>query len=416
MDKNIFVFVDLGGESQLVGRLWTRMRRDKQSATFEYDLQWLNRANHFSLEPALKLDPGPFHASANKPLFGAVGDSSPDRWGRALMRRAERRRAEREGIAPRTLHEVEYLLLVDDESRQGALRFSESLDGPFLAIPGSNKIPPLIELPKLLAAVERIADDTEGEEDLKLLLAPGSSLGGARPKASVRDRNGLLSIAKFPHQDDEIDQVRWEALALRLAEKAGIKVPKWRIEKVIGKSVLILERFDRLGKERIPFLSAMSMLSAHDGESHSYLEIADAIKQFGGSPKADLHELWRRMVFNILISNTDDHLRNHAFLYAGIEGWRLSPAYDLNPVPTDIKPRILTTTINEDDGTASLDIAMEVASYFDLSLGEAKGIATEVGKSVNTWKQEAANLDLPAKEIMRMQSAFEHKDLRESIR
>ncbi len=416
MDKHVLVYVDLAEKPYLVGRLWARMRKDKETATFEYDRGWLTRPDRFSLEPALRLDPGPFHTPANKPLFGALGDSAPDRWGRTLMRRVERRRAEREGVAPRTLHEAEYLLLVDDEARQGALRFSESEGGPFLAPHGATKIPPLIKLPKLLSATERLADDTDRDEDLRLLLAPGSSLGGARPKASVRDSDGRLAIAKFPHKDDRIGQVQWEALALTLASKAGIRVPAWRLENVAGKAVLLLRRFDRAGTARIPFLSAMSMLGANDGEHHSYLEIADAIRQCGGAPKDDLRALWRRVVFSILISNTDDHLRNHGFLYEGTNGWRLSPAYDLNPVPTDIKPRILTTAIDEEDGTASLNLALKVSEYFDLEISEAKAIAADVGQAVAGWRSEAAGLGLASKEINRMASAFEHKDLEAALK
>ncbi|MEO6094933.1 MAG: type II toxin-antitoxin system HipA family toxin [Fibrobacteria bacterium] len=415
MDKHVLVYVDLFGKQELVGSLWTRMRKDKETATFEYDKEWLTRPDRFSLEPALNLGPGPFHAPANKPLFGSFGDSAPDRWGRALMRRAERRRAQHESSAPRALQEIEFLLMVDDEARQGALRFCESRGGPFLAPHGATKIPPLIELPKLLSAVEKVAEDSEEDEDLRLLLAPCSSLGGARPKASVRDRDGLLAIAKFPHKDDDINQVRWEALALTLASKAGIITPDWRLEIVAGKPVLLLRRFDRVGVTRIPFLSAMSMLGAGDGEQRSYLEIVDAIRRYGGAPREDMRGLWRRMVYNILISNTDDHLRNHGFLYPGTDGWRLSPAYDLNPVPTDIKPRILATTIDEEDGTASLDLALKVSGYFELEPDEAKAIAMEVGNAVAGWRIEATALGLPSHEINRMASAFEHKDLQASL-
>src|SRR5438477_2484829 len=232
MEKEVCVYADLEGTPHLVGRLWARMRRDKESATFEYDKNWLAHTERFSLEPALKLGPGPFHTTSDKPLFGAIGDSVPDRWGRVLMRRAERRRAEREGRAPRTLREIDYLLMVDDEARQGALRFAQSEGGPFLAEHGSRKIPPLIELPRLLSAAEHVLSDTDSDEDLRLLLAPGSSLGGARPKASVRDRDGHLVIAKFPNKGDEINTVLWEALALTLAAKAGISVPTWRLETV----------------------------------------------------------------------------------------------------------------------------------------------------------------------------------------
>lgn len=411
MDKEALVYVDLNGVPHLVGRLWTRVRKNRESATFEYDPAWLEHSARFSLEPALKLGPGPYHTPADTPMFGAIGDSVPDRWGRALMRRMERRRAEREGQAPRTLQEIDYLLLVDDEARQGALRFAEREGGPFLREEGVKRIPPLVELPKLLSAAEHVMDDKDTEEDLRLLFAPGSSLGGARPKASVIEKDGHLAIAKFPRRDDEFNTVVWEAVALTLARKAGIAVPAGRVETVADKSVLLLRRFDRDGARRIPFLSAMSMLGSKDNETRSYLEIVDALRQHGVAPREDMEALWRRLVFNILISNTDDHLRNHGFLYEGPDGWRLSPAYDLNPVPTDIKPRILTTAINEDDSTASLALAMEVAGYFELDADKAREIAAQVGKAVSKWRGEAARHGLTKPEIDRMASAFEHQDL-----
>jgi len=407
--------VDLDGVPHLMGRLWARTRKNKESATFEYDRSWLDHPDHFSLEPALKLGPGPFHTPSDKPLFGAIGDSAPDRWGRVLMRRAERRRAEREGTTPRTLSEIDYLLMVDDEARQGALRFAEREGGPFLAEHGPTKIPPLIELPRLLSATERVLADSDTDEDLRLLLAPGSSLGGARPKASVRDRDGSLAIAKFPHKGDEINTVLWEAVALTLAAKAGVLVPEWRLETAADKPVLLSRRFDRAGRTRIPFLSAMSMLGANDRETRSYLEFVDALRQSGAAPKQDMHALWRRIALSILISNTDDHLRNHGFLYAGPAGWRLAPAYDLNPVPTDIKPRVLATAIDLDDGTASLRTLLEVASYFELGPDEAHKIAAQVGQAVATWRKVAAKLGLATTEIDRMASAFDHEDLKAAL-
>jgi serine/threonine-protein kinase HipA len=415
MDREVLVYVDLQGAPLLVGRLWARLRKDRENATFEYDRSWLAHAERFSLEPALKLGPGPFHTPSDKPLFGAIGDSAPDRWGRVLMRRAERRRAERAGQAPRTVHEIDFLLLVDDEARQGALRFAEKEGGPFLADQRSTKIPPLIELPRLLSAAEHVVDDADSEEDLRLLLAPGSSLGGARPKASVRDRDGNLAIAKFPNKGDEVNTVLWEAVALTLARKAGIAVPEWRLESVAGKPVLLLRRFDREGGARVPFLSAMSMLDARDNEARSYLEFVDVLRQHGAAPKQDMHILWRRIVFSILISNTDDHLRNHGFLWAGPAGWRLSPAYDLNPVPTDIKPRVLTTAIDLEDGTASLKLACDVASYFELPADDARAIAREVGIAVSAWRKEAAQLGISKAENDRMASAFEHDDLKAAV-
>lgn len=416
MDRKALVYVDLQGTPHLVGRLWARIRKDRESATFEYDKGWLTHPERFSLEPALKLGPGPFYTAPDRPLFGAIGDSAPDRWGRVLMRRAERRRAEREGQAPRTVREIDYLLLVDDEARQGALRFAEREGGPFLADQEPAKIPPLIELPRLLSAAEHVVNDKDSDEDLLLLLAPGSSLGGARPKASVRDRDGHLAIAKFPNKGDEWNTVVWEAVALTLAAKAGIPVPAWRLESAAQKSVLLLRRFDREEGRRVPFLSAMSMLDAKDNEARSYLEFVDVLRQHGAAPKEDMHGLWRRIVFSILISNTDDHLRNHGFLWAGPAGWRLSPAYDLNPVPTDVKPRVLTTAIDLEDGTASLKLAFDVASYFELAPAAAHQIADEVGQAVTMWRREAKDLGLTAAEIGRMASAFEHEDLKAALR
>lgn len=411
MDKEALVYVDLDGAPQRVGRLWARVRKDRETATFEYDEGWLQHAERFSLEPALKLGPGPFHTPADTPMFGAIGDSAPDRWGRALMRRMERRRAEREKQTPRTLQEIDYLLLVDDEARQGALRFAEREGGPFVREEGIKRTPPLIELGRLLSATEHVVEDRETDEDLQLLLAPGSSLGGARPKASVRDKDGHLAIAKFPRRDDEYNTVVWEEVALTLAQKASVAVPAGRIEMVGAKPVLLLRRFDREGMRRIPFLSAMSMLTAKDNDSRSYLEIVDALRQHGAAPKEDIKALWNRMVFNILISNTDDHLRNHGFLYQGTGGWRLSPAYDLNPVPVDIKPRILTLMIDETDNTASIDLAMEVAGYFELDDDGARASALAIAGVVSTWRHEAARHGLTKPEMDRMASAFEHHDL-----
>jgi serine/threonine-protein kinase HipA len=212
-----------------------------------------------------------------------------------------------------------------------------------------------------------------------------------------------------------VNTVLWEAVALTLAAKGGIVVPTWRLEAVAGKPVLLLRRFDREPGLRIPFLSAMSMLDAKDNEARSYLEFVDVLRQHGAAPKEDMHALWRRIVFSILISNTDDHLRNHGFLWTGPTGWRLSPAYDLNPVPTDIKPRVLSTSIDLDNGTASLKLALEVASYFELGEAEARRIAGQTGQAVATWRKHAAKLGITTTEIDRMASAFEHEDLQAAL-
>ncbi len=318
------------------------------------------------------------------------------------------RRAETAEETGRTLSEADFLLGVNDAARQGALRFSLEDGGAYLAAKDKGSIPPLIDLPKLLSATERYLDDDETSEDLKILLAPGASLGGARPKASVREKDGSLSIAKFQKKGDEFNVVVWEAVALTLAEKAGIKTAKWRLEVIMGRSVLILRRFHRSEGRRIPFLSAMSMLGAKDNDPHSYLEIADAIQQHGANPNNDLEELWRRIVFTVLISNTDDHLRNHGFLYARHRGWALSPAYDLNPTPVEIKARILSTSINFNDAAASIDLALSVIDSFRIKKPRALEIIRDVELAVSAWRNVAVKFGISKKEIDRMASAFDH--------
>ena len=414
MEKAILVYVDLEGISMKVGQLWGHYRHGRESMSFEYDRNWLKHPKRFSFDPALKLIEGPFHASSDKPLFGAIDDSAPDRWGRLLMRRFERKNAEHDKRTARALKEIDFLLMVDDEGRQGALRFKREEQGAFLTTYDKNHIPPLVAVGKLFTAASHVLQESDTEEDLRLLLAPGSSLGGARPKASVKDKDGHLAIAKFPRKDDEIDTIAWEALALTLASKAGIIVPEWRLEPIGRRQILLSRRFDRRGNVRIPFLSAMSVLAAKDNEMHSYLEIADAIRQMSASPKGDLEALWRRIVFNILISNVDDHLRNHAFLYSGLSGWRLAPAYDLNPTPTDVKPRILSTSIDMIDSSASLDLAVDVAHYFELENLQTKKIVKEVGAAVAIWRQEASKFKIKKEAIDRMASAFEHEDLKKA--
>ena len=409
MEREILVHADMEGTPVLVGRLWVRVRRGRESASFEYDRAWLRRPDSYSLDPALASGPGAFHT--RKALFGAIGDSAPDRWGRVLLRRAEVRRARMEGRVPRTLFESDFLLLVDDELRMGALRFQTDPDGLFLGEPRPDRVPPLVGLGRLLAACNRVTRRDELDEDLRLLIGPGSSLGGARPKAAISDRDGALAIAKFPHAGDDRDIVLWEAVALALAERARIAVPDWRIERVAGRRVLVVRRFDRRGGWRVPFLSAMSMLGAADNERRSYLEIADALRSHGAAPRKDLAELWRRVVFSVLVSNTDDHLRNHGFLYERGQGWRLSPAFDLNPTPTDERARVLATNIDEHDGTASLDLALATAGYYGLGPREARDIAGEVGRAVGAWREAAAEMGATRRESDRMESAFSHADL-----
>lgn len=405
--KEVVVSISLGGENICVGKLWFHIRGQKESASFEYDKGWLNHPERFALEPALKLTEGAFHTGQGLNLFGAIGDSAPDRWGRVLMRRSETLKAKEQNRSPRTLWEIDYLLGVNDEVRQGALRFSIAQDvSTFLSSNKQASIPPIVDLPKLLSATERFIAENESAEDLRLLLAPGSSLGGARPKASVRDKDGSLAIAKFPRKDDEFNVVVWEAVTLTLAQKAGIKVPSYRLDTICNKPVLIITRFDRSGNNRIPFLSAMSMIGARDNEQHSYLEMAYALAQNGASPAEDMRELWRRIVFTIMVSNTDDHLRNHGFIYERYKGWRLSPAYDINPTPIEIAPHVLTTSIDFYDNSASLETAIGVAKEFRLTHAEALLIIDEVNSAVKQWSVVASEFGLSKGECDRMSTAF----------
>ena len=412
------MYADLEGATQFVGRLWTRSRKYHEAASFEYDKAWLLSIHRFALEPALALGRGAYHTKQSERMFGAMGDSAPDRWGRALMRRAENRRARETGETQRLLTERDYLLGVNDMARQGALRFAVKQGGPYLSEPDSGRggaIPPLVFLPRLLVASDNIINETESDDDLDLLLAPGASLGGARPKASVLDKDGHLLIAKFPRGDDEHNKVLWEAVALKLAEKAGIPVPDCEVTYVAERPVLLLRRFDRVADARVQYLSAMSMLGAQDHEHHSYLEIVEALRQHGAEARTDMAGLWRRIVYNVMVTNTDDHLRNHGFLYQKQCGWRLSPAFDLNPTPINAGGRILTTAIDYDDNAASLDLALSVAGHFELTLDKANEIAHEVALAVSTWRDLAGQFKLSRQEIERMSSAFEHQDLRDAL-
>lgn len=404
-DKKVFVYINLEGKDYLVGEMWSRFNKGKETSTFEYSEEWLSRKEKFSLEPNLFLGKGQQPTRKGIAIFGAFGDSAPDTWGRILMRRYEARLAKEEDRPPKTLNEIDYLLGVNDLARQGALRFKHSADGEFLAT-RTEPIPPLVDIKKLLAAAENIENENEKFEDIKLLLMPGSSLGGARPKASIIDKEGNLCIAKFPKNSDTYNLVLWEAVALTLAKNAGINTQEWHLEKIGNKDVIILKRFDRKGQTRTPFLSAMSMLNAIDNDerAYSYMEIADAIRLHGANPKADLAELWRRIVFSIMISNTDDHLRNHGFLYESEMGWRLSPVYDINPNPQNAG--VLTTYISEYNNSADIDLVLSVAEYFGLSSEEALLIIENVKKAVSTWQDTAKSFGIKRSEIEQMKGAF----------
>jgi serine/threonine-protein kinase HipA len=409
MADDIEVFIDFAPGLKRVGTLYRHNQRGGETTTFEYHPDWLDDPARFSLEPALVLSRGAFAPSDGKSIFGSIGDSAPDTWGRSLMQRSERRSAERDRRPVRTLMEADYLLGVSDLSRLGALRFRRAGQEEFQA-PVAAGVPGLIELGRLLQITERILRNEETDDDLQMIFAPGSSLGGARPKASVIDQHGRLSIAKFPKDTDDFNIVTWEAVALSLAACAGIRVPEHELLHVAEKPVLLSRRFDREAQTRIPFLSAMSMMGLKDGQSASYPEIVDALTQIGSQAAADAHELYRRMTFNVLISNDDDHLRNHGFLWIDRSGWALSPAYDLNPTPVDVRQRILSTKINLDDGTCDIGLVLSVAEYFNLDQKTAKAIIKQTAAVTAKWREVAESFGLARAEIARMASAFEHSD------
>lgn len=412
--SDVEVHIDLAGRNRRVGLLRRNIGRRTESVTFEYHGAWLKDPNCFSIEPALSLTPGTFPPPQDRAIFGSLGDSAPDNWGRRLMQRAERRRAKLEKRPVRTLTELDYLLGVSDETRLGALRFRWVGDDVFQA-PLVDCVPALIKLGRLIESSRRILRDEETDEDLRLIFAPGSSLGGARPKASVIDQHNHLSIAKFPKDGDDYSVETWEEVAMRLADLAGITTPVHQLLQIDGKAVMLSRRFDRVNGARIPFLSAMSMTGLRDGDRGSYPEIVDALAQHGARAKQDSHALYRRVVFNALISNVDDHLRNHGFLWIDRNGWSLSPAYDLNPTPTDLKERILATNIDLDEGTCSLDLLESASEYFDLNLVEARTIIKEVASATSKWRPVAKKVGAPASEIGRMSSAFEHDDLKSAL-
>ena len=411
---DIEVHIDFAPGRKRVGTLHRHARRGGEAISFEYHTDWLADPARFSLEPALALGRGAFGPADHQLIFGSIGDSAPDTWGRRLMQRAERRRSERDGRAPHTLQELDYLLGVSDVSRLGALRFRNAGEETFQS-QAAGAVPKLVDLGRLLGVTERILREEETDEDLQMIFAPGSSLGGTRPKASVVDQHGRLSIAKFPKETDEHSIELWESVALTLANQAGVRTPVNELLSVAGSPVLVSRRFDRADATRIPFLSGLSMLTLKDGERASYPELVDVLAEHGAQAREDARELYRRMVLNVLISNDDDHLRNHGFLWKGPQGWVLSPVYDLNPTPVDVRPRILSTNITLDDATCDLDLVLSSAKYFSLALKDARQIVSEVAKVTEKWRQVALAAGASNAEIKRMASAFEHDDLRRSL-
>ena len=401
-------------EPQLMGFLSAIQIRGKEIFSFEYDKEWLRlNPDKYNLDPDLKLYSGPQYLNDTKSNFGIFMDSSPDRWGRLLMRRREAAMARLEDRKEQLLFETDYLLGVYDQHRMGAIRFKTDNEGNFLS---DNKVmaaPPFTSLRELEQASLNLekADSIDNPDYLKwlnMLIAPGSSLGGARPKASVMDSKNNLWIAKFPSNFDDRDTGAWEMVVNELAQKSGIQMAEAMIQKFSGRHhTYLTKRFDRtLTNKRIHFASAMTLLGHSDGTDYqdgaSYLHLAEFIMRNGANVESGLEQLWRRIVFNICVSNTDDHLRNHGFLLTN-QGWILSPAYDINPIETTTG---LKLNISENDNALDLDLALEVAPFFRVHQLQAKQIIAEIKEVISTWQTVANKYKIGRNEQEMISRAF----------
>ena len=407
----IYVYAHWQGmpEAKMIGVLTAHYAKGKKAFSFEYDKDWIKSEQQLLLDPDIQFYSGPQYPN-KKENFGVFLDSMPDTWGRTLMkRRAAQLANEKDQKAP-TLYEIDYLLGVYDESRMGALRFKTERDGPFMDNNEENPTPPWSSVRELQEAAKHFENDTDNEEVkrwLAILMAPGSSLGGARPKANILDEYGNLWIAKFPSKNDTIDKGAWEFLAYRLAINCGIEMAPSRIENITGNyHTFFTQRFDRIRKERIHFSSAMTMTGNNEDtirdSSASYLDIAEFIQTNGVNIDRNLHQLWRRIVFNIAVSNTDDHLRNHGFILTS-KRWKLSPAYDINP---SIDKDGLALNIDMDNNALDLELAKSVGEYFRLDDKKMDTIIEEVMASVSQWKKIANEIGIPRAEQELMAAAF----------
>jgi serine/threonine-protein kinase HipA len=400
-------------QAQKIGVLTASSSRGKEVFAFEYDQAWLTGPYMFQIDPQLFLFKGRFHPTAGAENFGVFLDSSPDRWGRTLMLRREALRVKLEKRKANILLPSDYLLGVFDKNRMGGLRFK--VDGVFKDDDQTYAAPPWTTLRELETASlkleeEGIEDDPRFVEYLKLLFAPGSSLGGARPKASVIDPDGNLWIAKFPSKEDSKDVGGWEAVVYELARKCGLNVPSAKAERFANKHhTFLVKRFDRLpGEKRVHFSSAMTLLQYKDGDNYesgaSYLELVDFIISNGAPSKVnrDLEELWRRIAFSVAVSNSDDHLRNHGFLLSE-EGWELSPAYDINPNEMAVG---LSLNISGASNALDFDLVKSVAKDFRVSPTIADEIIDKIKTTVSEWDKIAEKFGISRSERQRMEKAF----------
>ncbi len=411
-EKKIYVYADFLSYSDVkIGTIFVSFSGGREIYAFEYDTDWLKQ-NNLLLDPDLMLFRGRHYLSGDKNIFGMFADSCPDRWGRKLLNRREEIRARECGERPRKLLESDYLLGVYDESRMGGLRFKTDPDGDFLSSDKECATPPwtsLRELEQASLAFEKDNDSVD-EKWLRQLIAPGSSLGGARPKASVVAPNGSLWIAKFPSRHDDIDSGAWEMVVHDLASMCGLTVPEALTERFTDfGTTFLVKRFDRQLGKRIHFSSAMNMLGKTDGanaaDGSSYLEIVSFIRANGARPEKDLEELWKRIVFSMNVSNTDDHFRNHGFLLSE-SGWILSPVYDVNP---DMYGEFLSLNVNETDSAIDVDLAVDSARYYGIKSERARELSAEISRIVSqNWEKLAKRYGIKRGEIERMRPAFRY--------
>lgn len=416
MKTDILVYADWKGINTptLLGVLTAQAAKGKKTFSFRYDSDWLKSKHRFILDPDVSWVSGSQYADEKKQNFGVFFDSMPDTWGRTLMKRRAQQYARETGGIAKTLYDVDFLLGIQDSCRMGGLRFKLNPDGEFLADDEIAPIPPISSVRELQHAAEMIEMDDDPlsvKKWLEILMAPGSSLGGARPKANVVDERGELFIAKFPSKGDSVNKAAWEYLAYRLALQCGLEMAESRIERISGKfHTFFTKRFDREKNVRIHFSSAMTMTGYNENilkdYSASYLDVALFVQNNSFQVKNDLQQLWRRIVFNIAISNTDDHLRNHGFLLTE-KGWKLSPAYDLNP---SIDKDGLSLNIDAEDNSLDFELAKSVGEYFYFfNEIEMDNIIQNTLEIVSSWRDLASEIGISRSEQELMSSAFRIK-------
>jgi serine/threonine-protein kinase HipA len=413
---DIYVYIDalnLTDEPLFMGVLSSENVRGKEIFSFRANKGWLKNNSFVFLDADLQLYSGNQYVPEGKNNFGIFLDSCPDRWGRVLMQRRERIKAKEENRQIRKLKESDYLLGGYDGNRMGALRFKTSPDGPFLDNDAKLATPPITSL-RALEQASLNYERTDAEESpeyqkwIHMLYSPGSSLGGARPKANVVDTDDNLWIAKFPSRHDTIDVGAWEYMVTEMARDFGINVPETKLKKFSScYHTFLTKRFDRQKKKRLYFASAMTLLGYTDGdnaaEGVSYLELAEFLQRFGTPQQQDdLQELWKRIVFNIAISNCDDHLRNHGFMLTP-KGWILSPVYDLTPNPDGWG---LKLNIDETDNSLNYDVALHAASWYSVDSGIAAKLISQCKVIVSGWRERATNIGISRSEQEQMISAF----------